>query len=75
MKKIKQIVPRQILLLDPEIHAPYISATDAARLTRIGETAVRSLELRRFGKRIYVKVSHFNDFILNGEEATENARK
>ncbi len=73
MKKIKQIVPRQILLLDPEIHAPYISTTDAARLTRIGETAVRSLELQ-IRKTDYVKVSHFNDFILNGEEATENAQ-
>ena len=74
MKKTKSPTPRKILLLEPEKHAPYISASDAAKLTRIGETAVRSLKLRRFGKTDYVKVSELNDFILNGEEATQNAR-
>ena len=72
-KTADQFTPKQILLVEPDSHAPYISASDAARLTRIGETAVRSLKLRRFGKTDYVKVTELNDFILNGEAATTHA--
>ena len=70
MKKSRQPTPKKILLLEPDKHAPYVAAADAARLTNIGETAVRSLKLRRFGKTDYVKVTELNDFILNGIQPT-----
>ncbi len=69
MKKFTSSPPKKILLLEAEKHAP-TSARDAAKLTRTGETAVRSLKMRRFGRTDYVKITDLNHFALKGGRET-----
>lgn len=62
---VRPKAPATIQLIKEDELAPYIRVDEAIKRTGVGESLVRSLKLRKFGKTHYVKVTELNEFILN----------